>query len=147
MIIICLWSDQCSVNGVVNFNLKAIREELLPTVIENWNGLGSDNQKSLSEMGHYFCRIHLLVNMATECNKVLGELEEITCSSYNINSAIPQSGESGAGRLTRTAVKSFHPRGCEKSGIAPDFMTYLANAEKVLKLVPFKGNRFNFFIL
>lgn len=99
--------------------------------------------ESLRDIGNYFCKMHLLLNMATECNKVLAELDHIVVSNQHVTSALPQSGEGGAGRLARTAVKALHPRGCEKSGAAQDFMSFLGESDRALKLVPFKGNRFN----
>lgn len=67
-------SDQCSVNGVFNCDLKVVREELLPEVVQHCDTLTEQEITSRGDMGNYFCETHLLVNMATECNKVLAEL-------------------------------------------------------------------------
>lgn len=98
--------------------------------------------KKTTEMGNYFCKMHVLVNMASEADKVLAELDHVGPEITHLYS-LPQSGESGAARLVRTAVKALHPRGCEQSGAAADFITDLSNQNILLKLVPYKGNRFN----
>lgn len=135
-------SDKCSVNHVFNAQLKALRAELLPAVVEQWDELSDATKSNLKDMGNYFCRMHILVNMALESDKVLKDLEEID-GLQEAKFALPLAGESGAARLVRTAVKALHPRGCEQSGAAADFQAYLQDKERVLMLTTNKGNRFN----
>ena len=53
-------------------------------------------------------------------------------------------GGSGTQRLVRTACKSFHHRGCQKSGTSLLFRTYLKKQGLVtMPLAQFVGNRFN----
>lgn len=136
-------SDKCSVNHVFNAQLKALRTTLLPQVMECWEDFTEAQREDVEDMGHFFCRMHILVNMALESDKTLSQLEEITLPDKIHTFAYPQSGESGAGRLVRTAVKALHPRGCEQSGAAADFLAFLQEKERLLMLVPYKGNRFN----
>lgn len=126
-------SDKCSVNHVFNSQLKALRSTLLPQVMEHWDELTDVQKEDMRDMGNFFCRMHILVNMALECDKTLGQLDNIT------QPAMPQSGESGAGRLVRTSVKALHTRGCEQSGAAADFLAFLQEKERLLMLVPYKG--------
>ena len=79
--------DQGPTNPQSNAQLKSFREQLLPTAVENWNQLPETSQEALSEMGNYFCKMHLLVNFATEADKVLkiNEADE----SILLYSAIP----------------------------------------------------------
>ena len=136
-------SDKCSVNHVFNAQLKSLRADLLPTVIENWDSLTDDSKNELKDMGHFFCRMHILVNMALECDKNLVDLEAITTFGVETKFVLPKAGESGAARLVRTAVKALHPGGCEQSGAAADFQSFLQEKERVLMLTTNKGNRFN----
>ena len=70
-------SDMCPVNPLFNRKLQAFREELLLTVIEKWDELGMEHQQEFIEMGNFFCKLHLLVNFASETDKILRELESM----------------------------------------------------------------------
>lgn len=48
-------------NPQFNTKLQAYREELLP-VVENWDQLSDTSKEEMSDMGEYFCKMHLLVN-------------------------------------------------------------------------------------
>jgi E1A/CREB-binding protein len=57
-------------------------------------------------MGHFFCKMHLLVNFATECDKCLKIFEQnVIVSGRNPNAF--NNSESGASRLVRTAAKAL----------------------------------------
>ena len=58
-------SNQGSVNPVFNLALSEMRAELLP----NWIDLGEATQASLQPTSNFFCKMHLLVNFASECDK------------------------------------------------------------------------------
>lgn len=103
-------SDKCSVNHVFNSQLHALRSTLLLEVMEQWDELTDGQRDQMRNMGHFFCRMHILVNMALECDKTLSQLDEITQPDKTHMFALAQSGESGAGRLVRTSVKAG---GCE----------------------------------
>ena len=51
-------------------------------------------------------------------------------------------GESGTLRLIRTVCKAVQAKGCEKSGRAVDFLTFLQSEKnvKIVQLAPFRGN-------
>jgi E1A/CREB-binding protein len=110
-------SDQGSVNPVFNSALADLRSDLLPVVIDNWLDLSEESQTNLRPMGNFFCKMHLLVNFATECDKALKEFEQnITVSGRNPHSF--SKSESGACRLVRTAAKALTTHGSEKAGVA-----------------------------
>ena len=53
-------------------------------------------------------------------------------------------GDSGTLRLIRTVCKAVQAKGCEKSGRAVQFLTFLQVEElETVPLAPFRGNRFN----
>ena len=64
-------SDLGPVNPLFNAKLKAVREELLPKVIDNWEYLDQETQSEMGDMGNFFCKLHLLSNFAMESDKVL----------------------------------------------------------------------------
>ena len=64
-------SDMGPVCPLFNTKLETFREHLLPKVIEKWSDLDDDQRSKFIEMGHYFCKLHLLVNFATESDKIL----------------------------------------------------------------------------
>ena len=68
-------SDQGSVNPVFNTALSEMRSDFLPIFIDNWFNLKDETKANLKSMGNLFCKMHLLVNFATECDKCLKEFE------------------------------------------------------------------------
>ena len=95
-------------------------------------------------MANYFCKLNLLSNFASEVDHDLKELEDIVLQSdYETNFAFQSKTESGRFCLIRTACKAYHHRGCEKSGLADQFKTYLQTKNKNNLLERFVGNRFS----
>ena len=135
-------SDQGTTNAPFNEQLETIRTELLPQVVDNWSNLDEDKRDKLKEMGNFYCKMHLLVNMAEEANKALKIFEKAATEGQNPFAF--GSSDSGAGRLTRTSCEAFHPRGSQNAGAASEFNAYLneVGAEKNW-MVQFIGNRFN----
>ncbi len=69
-------SDKTNVNPAFNTLFENLHKEVLPKYCEKWDLMNAEEQKNVLEMGHFFCRIHLLVNFAEESNKVLMKFEE-----------------------------------------------------------------------
>jgi len=135
-------SDQGSVNPVFNLALSEMRAELLPTVIDNWFDLEEATQASLQSMGKFFCKMHLLVNFATECDKTLRQFEQNIIASVK-NSHAFNLNESGGSRLVQTAPKALTTHGSEKAGMASYWNSHLKVQNEKNKLVTFGSNRFN----
>eukprot|EP00057_Strongylocentrotus_purpuratus_P006869 XP_011661343.1 PREDICTED: uncharacterized protein LOC105436956 isoform X1 [Strongylocentrotus purpuratus] len=120
--------DQGPTNPQFNTQVQTLRETLLPKVVDNWDQLNEDNKKEMANMGNFFCKMHLLVNFATEGDKVLKINEgDIVAEGKN---PYAYGSESGAARLVRTAAKAFTSHGCDKSGMASDWETYLQEQGK-----------------
>ena len=96
-------SDQGSINPVFNAQLHDYRSEVLPKAIENWVKLSPSSRDSIIDMGHFFCKMHVLVNWATEAEKTL-KLNEADAVSLGKN-PYSFSSEGGAVRLIRTAYR------------------------------------------
>ena len=130
-------------DGTTTFNeqLTELRKELLPKVVEKWEDLSEDSKKSLEQMGNFYCKLHLLVNLGKEANKALKLFEHAATEGRN-PLAFLSSNESGSCRLTRTACEAFHPRGSQTAGVSEYFDVHLSENGVESKLVEFIGNRF-----
>lgn len=130
-------------DGTTTFNeqLTESRKELLPKVVEKWEDLSEDSKKSLEQMGNFYCKLHLLVNLGEEANKALKLFEQAATEGRN-PLAFLSSNESGSCRLTRTACEAFHPRGSQTAGVSEYFDVHLSENGVESKLVEFIGNRF-----
>ena len=128
-------SDRASTQKSFNHILEEYRASTLPTAIRNWETLTEMEKSTMCEMYHFFCGMHLVVNMAEHTAEVLKLFE----SADGVMDT-----ESGTVRLVRTTCKAFQRRGCEKSGCPLQFTTYLkSQGIDTNPLIHFKGNRFN----
>jgi hypothetical protein len=64
-------SDKGPINPRFNKQLKTLREQLLPNVIDKWETFDEQLKNSLSDMCNFVCKMDLLPIMATEADKVL----------------------------------------------------------------------------
>ena len=72
---------------------------LFRLIINNWESLEESEQASMSQMFHYFCGMHLLVNMAENATEALKLFESANGTGDNQ--------ESSTIKLVRTACKAF----------------------------------------
>ncbi|XP_066298380.1 uncharacterized protein [Branchiostoma lanceolatum] len=137
-------SDRGATNPLFNKHLEEMRRELLPAVEKEWETLADDVKDELGSMCNYFCKMHLLVNFATEANSTLKIFEDAVSEGTN-PFAFSQQGESGAARLIRTACSAFTDHGNEKSGAPQYFKSHLSHHHQEEKnwMVAYRGNRFN----
>ena len=128
-------SDQCATNGVFNQLMQSLRNEVLPRAIDNWQTLNDRERSDLSQMGHFFCKVHHpLITFAEEANKALLRFES-ACTQGKSKYALPTSGESGAVRLIQTACQAFQKRGHHAAGVSEDFVAYLSELGEPLHLI------------
>ena len=116
-------SDQRSANPTFNLALKKLRSDLLETAIINWENLTPPSREGIKKMTNFFCKMHIVVNFASEADKILKLFESNIAEGRN-----PQAlgtTESGSIRLIRTACKFFTSRGCDKSGVHIMWKSYL----------------------
>eukprot|EP00117_Sycon_ciliatum_P048351 scpid60247/ scgid34434/ len=133
-------TDRAAVNAKFNELLGKYRQDVLSATVPDWDELSDQEKASLSKMNNHFCGLHMLVNLAEQCNAVLREYE----SSQVEGEAAKSSEEAGAIRLIRTACKAFERHGSEKAGRMVDFATFCASRGiTALPLAAFRGNRFN----
>ena len=108
-------SDQCATSGVFNKLLLDLHSDLVPKVINNWDGLTQEEQSKLMSMGNFLCKVHPLLGFAEEANKALLKSENAVLEGKS-KYAFPTSGESGTFRLIRTSCGAFHKRGNQQAG-------------------------------
>ena len=91
----------------------------------------------MSQMYHFFCGMHVVVNMAEHASESLKLFENA------LNDSEAQQAEAGTIRLIRTACKSFEKRGDEISGYPLQFTTYLKKQGiETNPFIHFRGNHF-----
>lgn len=56
-------SDRVQVQKSFNEMLAASRAKILPTIIEDWSDFNEMKQQTMSQMYHFFCGMHIVVNM------------------------------------------------------------------------------------
>ena len=137
-------TDRASVNTKFNTLLEGYRRDVLASTVEGWAELEQAEQAAAAKLNNHFCGLHMLVNLAEQCNSVLREFEASHSDSSTSSSSTSDKGECGTIQLIRGACKAFERHGSEQSGRMVDFATF-ANGKGIpkLPLTAFKGNRFN----
>ena len=64
-------SDRAAPQKSFNLLLSNYRSNILPEVVTNWNELSKDEQVILSQIHHFYCGMHLVVNMAEHASESL----------------------------------------------------------------------------
>lgn len=67
-------SDLGPVNPLFNRLLKTFCEDLLPKVVENWDGLDIEKRDIFIDR-NFSCKLLLLANFASETDKILKDFE------------------------------------------------------------------------
>ena len=134
-------SDQGSVNPAFNATLMELRKTALQNAVEEWEHLSTTMKEDIISMSNFFCKMHIVVNFATEADKVLKMYESNVAEGRNPHAF--GSNESGTVRLIRTACKALTAHGCDKAGVHSLWKSYLGEQNKENRLVTFRGNRFN----
>ncbi|KAL3864029.1 hypothetical protein ACJMK2_005741 [Sinanodonta woodiana] len=74
---IATMSDSASTEKLFNQKLEDLRNKVLPEVTEKWDEMSEEAQKDLSQMLHFFCSLHVLVNLAVQCTTVLNQWQRV----------------------------------------------------------------------
>ena len=80
-------SDRASSQKAFNTLLSEYRTNVLSLIIDNWESLEESEQASMSQMFHYFCGMHLLVNMAENVTEALKLFESANGTGDNQESS------------------------------------------------------------
>ena len=131
-------SDRAATDKAFNHLLEEYRISTLPMVIENWDRMTTDKQKSVSKMQNFFCALHLLVGMADTCSAGLLKFENLSKEDWE-ESAFG----SGTVNLIRMTAKALSRGGDEKNGCYQDWRVYIEGKKEKVLFINFKGNRVN----
>ena len=138
-------SDRCIVQKKFNSLLEEYRAEVLPRVVENWAGLGVDEQASVMHMNNFFCGLHYIVGLADHAIFALHEWEKVHFPSKEYGAtSLPQlrtTDECRTSRMVRSATKAFEKHGDEAAGAVADFRTFLDRTGTPTPLEEYRGNR------
>ena len=101
-------SDRASAQKSFNTLLQECRSGILPSVVQNWENITIQEQQSMTQMFHFFCGMHLAVNMAEHVSESLKLFEQTHLT--NTQSVVSSDSGSGTIRLIRTACKAFEKK-------------------------------------
>ncbi len=135
-------SDRAQTEVAFNNLLLEYRDEILPTICNQWEDLNEEEQTNMSKLNNFFCGLHLLVSFAEVCSTALTKFET-TFDDANVQESEESKSESSTIRCIRTASKCLSRGGDEKSGCYQEFLTYCKTINEKVRFVRFHGNRFN----
>ena len=115
----------------------------MPVSVDNRSDLLDPERSAMGEMANFFCKLHLLLNFASETDKVMNVFENVLLTDEFKTSFAFNTSESGETRLVRTACKAYHVRGSDETGVASYFNSFLSGHCVRPMFSPFVGNRFN----
>ena len=72
-------TDQCAVNGPVLQQIQAARY-----FGKEWSSLDSTEQATVVRIEQLYCKMHVFVNMVTECNTTLKNFLKSACEGKNL---------------------------------------------------------------
>jgi E1A/CREB-binding protein len=139
--ILTMMTDGAAVNQSVAREFESFRIKLLPSVVDQWDTFSPDIKTLIESLSLFYCKIHLLVNMADSSDNVLSSYESNAVTGGNPFSF--GKGGSGTHMLIRTAAKLLTARGSDKAGVYQHWSAYLCDKDEDDHLVSFCGNRFN----
>lgn len=131
---------------IVNTSLKNLLEkwksECLPLVIENYDTFNSDMKKSLLDINHFKCNLHVLVNLGTHSEALLKEWAKTIIVSDTLPS---DSFSHNTPDFIRASTKLCVPGADHKSGYGLLFNSYLDSLTSPIKqnMSTFYGHRIN----
>ncbi|CAG2222466.1 unnamed protein product [Mytilus edulis] len=131
---------------IVNTSLKNLLEkwksECLPLVIENYDTFNADMKKSLLDINHFKCNLHVLVNLGTQAEAALKEWAKTIIVSDTLPS---DSFSHSTPDFIRASTKLCVPGADHKSGYGLLFNSYLESLTPPIKqnMSTFYGHRIN----
>ena len=83
-------SDRHIVEKSFNNLLEDYRLEVLPSIIENWENLSTDERTNLASLNSFFCGMHLVVGMADTAAATVKEWESVHFESPQGAASLPK---------------------------------------------------------
>lgn len=109
----------------------------------SWNTLSNEAQKEISNMGNYFCKLHLLVNFAEEVGKGFQVYESITFDQFKPMCAFHSDAGFSVFAVVRATCKALLTgHGSDKSGADGYFQSFMRGKE-LMQLADTTHSRMN----
>ena len=89
-----LMTDRTVVNKTFFDKFSHWRETVLPFVVENYEALPEEEKKTISEMHHVFCGLHVLHNLGIYAEFAIKEWEDAIEEETNIHGGFKNSNHS-----------------------------------------------------
>ena len=102
-------SDRGSTQKKFNEIFIQYRNEIMPTVLENWDNLEAVDKQSLLNVNEFFCGLHYMVALAEQAEATLKLADNLLYGTSEVGSPAHggyTKGESGTTQLIRTVCKS-----------------------------------------
>ncbi|XP_064600328.1 uncharacterized protein LOC135466649 [Liolophura sinensis] len=140
-----IMTDRHIVNKKIVKSLEDWRSQMLPEIISSAD-ITEEEKTDLVNMNSLFCGLHVIVNMATEAKKALKLYQDRNIPREDLGPGF-NTNNSRSYDLIYQVCKALttgpERQSDQKSGYGEEFAVHMEGLKKVVKLVPFLGNRFN----
>ncbi|XP_065191546.1 uncharacterized protein LOC135822664 [Sycon ciliatum] len=138
-------SDRCIVQKSFNKLVEEYRKEILPDIIDGWEGFSEEERTSMSRINCFYCGMHYIVGLADSCTAALKVWEKAHFGEGVKVGAerLPGTwqGTGNTARLIYSTTKAFEKHGDEAAGCVADFHAFLSETNTPLPLDEYRGNR------
>jgi hypothetical protein len=135
-----MMTDRRVVNSSLKNMLEKWRTDCLPLIIENFNTFSDDLKKSLIDINHFKCNLHVLVNLGSQAEIALKEWAKAIIITDTFDWGVASTPD-----FIRATTKLCAPGADQKSGFSLLFETYLKSCTPpvALQMSTFYGHRIN----
>ena len=139
-----MMTDRHVVNSSLKNMLEKWRTDCLPLIIENFNTFSDDLKKSLIDINHFKCNLHVLVNLGSQAKIALKEWAKAIIITDTFDWGVASTPD-----FIRATTKLCAPGADQKSGYSLLFETYLKSCTPpvALQMSTFYGHRITFYSL
>ena len=133
-----MMTDRHVVNSSLKNMLEKWRTDCLPLIIENFNTFSDDLKKSLIDINHFKCNLHVLVNLGSQAEIALKEWAKAIIITDTFDWGVASTPD-----FIRARTKLCAPGADQKSGYSLLFETYLKSCTPpvALQMSTFYGHR------
>ena len=140
-------TDRCATNASFVEQLKSWRNEVLPTVIDNFDDLSDEEKVTLTRLNHLFCSIHVVHNSGIYSENAVKEWEKIA-AVLSRHGGFQSSDSRTYDMLFKISKLCSYTHGDQRNGKAKEWRAYLENNNLPNKIISILHHRFNvYFVL
>ena len=119
-------TDKCATNASFVEQLKSWTNEVLPTVIDNFDDLSDEEKVKLTRLNHLFCSIHVVHNLGIYSETAVKEWEKIA-AVLSRHGGFQSSNSRTYGMLFEISKLCSYTHGDQRNGKAKEWRAYLEN--------------------